>query len=306
MRPLISYDDIVAPEAAPPTPAPAQGAPPPAKKRKGNPNQHKQPYGGGGGGKRGPQAVQHWDDPGNQEPQMMYDEAPVPAAGPAAGPSAGAGTSASNGHHYEEEEEEEEESRELTHEEIWDDSALIDAWNSAAAEYEAFHGPGKKWKSEPVKKSPLWYNVPPATTSKPKGGPSATAPNGTNGAAPATSSTNGGAQTDSTPHNFDTYVPSHDPSLAAAAGSSALAVPGADGAAMLGAGAEMANVGQDEAFSRAMTAMYWSGYWTAVYHCRRNETQNGSTANELEDGVEEEDGAEGEADDDDEMLPAQR
>lgn len=33
-------------------------------------------------------------------------------------------------------EEEEEESRELTHEEIWDDSALIDAWNSATAEYE--------------------------------------------------------------------------------------------------------------------------------------------------------------------------
>ena len=31
---------------------------------------------------------------------------------------------------------EEEESRELNHEEIWDDSALIDAWNSAAAEYE--------------------------------------------------------------------------------------------------------------------------------------------------------------------------
>ena len=33
-------------------------------------------------------------------------------------------------------EEDEEQSRELTHEEIWDDSALIDAWNSAAAEYE--------------------------------------------------------------------------------------------------------------------------------------------------------------------------
>ena len=79
------------------------------------------------------------------------------------------------------EEEEEEESRELTHEEIWDDSALIDAWNSAAAEYEvranvsargassltssiawfqqAFHGPGKKWKAEPVKKSPLYASA---------------------------------------------------------------------------------------------------------------------------------------------------
>ena len=33
-------------------------------------------------------------------------------------------------------EEEEEESRDLTHDEIWDDSALIEAWNSATAEYE--------------------------------------------------------------------------------------------------------------------------------------------------------------------------
>jgi hypothetical protein len=36
----------------------------------------------------------------------------------------------------EEEEEKEEESRFLTHEEIWDDSALIEAWNAANEEYE--------------------------------------------------------------------------------------------------------------------------------------------------------------------------
>ena len=29
-------------------------------------------------------------------------------------------------------------------------------------------------------------------------------------------------------------------------------------------------VGQDEAFSRAMNAMYWTGYWTAVYHVSRS------------------------------------
>jgi hypothetical protein len=28
-------------------------------------------------------------------------------------------------------------------------------------------------------------------------------------------------------------------------------------------------VSQDEAFSRALNAMYWGGYWTAVYHVRR-------------------------------------
>ena len=38
--------------------------------------------------------------------------------------------------HAEDGEEEEEESRELTHEEIWDDSALVNAWDSAMAEYE--------------------------------------------------------------------------------------------------------------------------------------------------------------------------
>ncbi|KAG1825436.1 uncharacterized protein BJ212DRAFT_1314004 [Suillus subaureus] len=53
-----------------------------------------------------------------------------------------------------------EESRELTHEEIWNDSALIDAWNSATAEYEVFHGKTQDWKSTTVKKSSLWYNIP--------------------------------------------------------------------------------------------------------------------------------------------------
>ncbi len=45
------------------------------------------------------------------------------------------------GYEEEEEEQEEEESRELTHNEIWDDSALIDAWDSAIAEYEVCYQP---------------------------------------------------------------------------------------------------------------------------------------------------------------------
>ena len=48
-----------------------------------------------------------------------------------------------------------EESRELTHEEIWDDSTLVNAWEAATEEYEAYHGPDKGWKKEPVNKSPL-------------------------------------------------------------------------------------------------------------------------------------------------------
>jgi hypothetical protein len=27
-------------------------------------------------------------------------------------------------------------------------------------------------------------------------------------------------------------------------------------------------INQDEAFSRALSAMYWGGYWTAMYHVR--------------------------------------
>lgn len=131
-RPIISYDDIVAPEPAPKQNINPPPAPPPAKKRKTNQNQHRQGHGGGG---RPHQSMQHWDDPGNQEPQMMYDEAPAPSTSASAAAGAAAESNASHAG-YQEEEEEEEESRELTHEEIWDDSALIDAWNSAAAEYE--------------------------------------------------------------------------------------------------------------------------------------------------------------------------
>jgi hypothetical protein len=52
---------------------------------------------------------------------------------------------------------EDEDSRELTHDEIWDDSALIEAWNAAMEEYEAYHGPDKDaWKTQPPEhKSPL-------------------------------------------------------------------------------------------------------------------------------------------------------
>ncbi|KAL7285948.1 hypothetical protein ACG7TL_001063 [Trametes sanguinea] len=294
MRPIISYDDIVPSDSATPKPAmnpPA--APPPAKKRKTNPHQQRQ---GGPGNGRGHPPMQHWDDPGNQDPQMPYDD--VPAAAASASGANGAAEGAGE-EYYEEEEEDEEESRELTHDEIWDDSALIEAWNSATAEYERFHGKGKSWKDQPVKKSPLWYNVPPETTSKPKA--STSTANGATG-----HNANGAATAaDSAPLNFDTFVPTHDPSLAAAAAASAMAAPAADGAAMLGTGAEAANVSQDEAFSRAMQAMYWSGYWTAVYHCRRNETQqNDSAAGAIEE--QQEDAAEEDEAEDEDMLPAQR
>ena len=68
-----------------------------------------------------------------------------------------------------------------------------------------------------------------------------------------------GAEHDSQPINFDTFVPTHNPSLDHL---SSLAPPMDYAQDSLGA----AMVSQDEAFSRALNAMYWGGYWTAMYH----------------------------------------
>lgn len=103
-----------------------------------------------------------------------------------------------------------------------------------------------------------WYVVPPETSGKKaKGKAKGTA---------ETAATNGNAahaeiaDDDSTPHNFDTFVPTHDPSLSTVQAS---VDPGHTAYALPEPGAI---VSQDEAFSRALSAMYWSGYWTAVYH----------------------------------------
>ena len=113
MRPVVSYDDITAPEASTPTqlgpPLPSTNQPP-AKKRR---TQQKAPP------RRAAQQVQHWDDVGNAGGYTHYNTADTDENAD--------GIMGEN----------EEESRELTHEEIWDDSALIDAWNSATIEYEA-------------------------------------------------------------------------------------------------------------------------------------------------------------------------
>jgi hypothetical protein len=72
--------------------------------------------------KRNPGSQRHWDDPEQQSNTLPYDDDAVEIS-------------------IEEDDvvddaEEEEESRELTQDEMWDDSALITAWESATAEYE--------------------------------------------------------------------------------------------------------------------------------------------------------------------------
>lgn len=263
---MVSYDDIATPQnntstqLGPPLPSASQ---PPAKKRR--TSNQKAPRG------HAPQHVQHWDDPENNAEVMSYDD---DAAGEA-------------------DYDEEEESRDLTHEEIWDDSALIDAWNSATAEYEAYHGKGKNWKEEPIKKSPLWYNVQPIGKK-------------TNGHALTTPATGVPAENDSKPQNFDTYVPTHDPTLVSASAAPAL-VPESEFAQYMSSASSGSHCTQDEAFSRALSATYWAGYWTAVYHCRQR-NQQGQSVDDVEEDNAEADGQDAAAEDEDmaDLISAQR
>jgi hypothetical protein len=69
------------------------------------------------------------------------------------------------------------------------------------------------------------------------------------------------------PLDFATFVPSHDPSLpqhSQPPAFEAYATPPAPGE----------HVRRDEAFNRALGAMYWAGYWTAVYHVSHNTMPN--------------------------------
>ncbi|KAG6874160.1 hypothetical protein C0995_005578 [Termitomyces sp. Mi166 len=162
-----------------------------------------------------------------------------------------------------------EEGRDLTHDEIWDDSALIDAWNAAAEEYEAFHGPDKGWKKEPIHNSPLWYNTP-----KVVGKNNHT---GSNGKIPILESDE---QENSRPLDFETFMPSHNPALDV----SPTLVPENPPQFLLDA--SRCIVSQDEAFTRALGAMYWSGYWTAMYHAQRQIAQKQSAEDEVQQGEE--------------------
>jgi hypothetical protein len=124
MRQLVSYDDIAlyqeengqdfngTPDRS--------SCPPPSKKHK---RSGQQP-------KRARQVTQHWDEPSVLNGTMDCDEENCDDAPGVVGIDAGT--------HGDESDEENGESRVLTVEEIWDDSALINAWNTATEEYEVF------------------------------------------------------------------------------------------------------------------------------------------------------------------------
>lgn len=156
-------------------------------------------------------------------------------------------------------------SRELTHEEIWDDSALVEAWNAAMEEYDAYHGPDKGWKKEPVHKSPLWYTIPPRNPPKK--------------VEPATHNPQAD-ESNSQPFDFASFVPTHDPSLSAAVDTAEEApLPTLYTTPLT----FQPPISQDQAFERAVHASYWSGYWTAIYHCHRQTQPIHPETNETED-----------------------
>lgn len=64
-------------------------------------------------------------------------------------------------------------------------------------------------------------------------------------------------EADSQPLNFDTFIPTHNPDIV-------IPKPPAEDYAIQDPAETM--VSRDEAFTRALNAMYWGGYWTAVYH----------------------------------------
>lgn len=148
-----------------------------------------------------------------------------------------------------------------------------------------------------------WYNIPPeklATSSKRGKGKDK---HDTFGSSSATGSSHEASTArneetaSSVPLNFETYVPTHDASLAfpgpppvlesmhaqlggiASQYSSMFnaspfpSVHGSSDAPTLASTTNpmplgAATLSADDAFSRAIGAMYWCGYWTAMYHVR--------------------------------------
>jgi len=178
-----------------------------------------------------------------------------------------------------------EESRQLTCEEIWDDSALIQAWDAAAEEYEVLNGPEKKWKSEPIKKSPLWYNIPPEKKEEPESssGPAMISiptefasyfEDREEGDEDATQQDD---PENSRPLNFDTFVPRHDPSLARGEPSVGHFVGAMPNGSIPPPPIPIGGLSSEDAFQNAMGAWYWAGYWTGIYHTLSNKPNEKAT-----------------------------
>jgi len=110
-----------------------------------------------------------------------------------------------------------------------------------------------------------WYNVPPSPSRLKKLTTMASAGSASTPDASADKEAKQRTDDNSHPLNFDTFIPTHDPSLALPAPPYLHGqVPDYSGYSLPEPPGPM--VSQDEAFTRAMSAMYWAGYYSAVYH----------------------------------------
>ncbi|GJJ08880.1 hypothetical protein Clacol_003100 [Clathrus columnatus] len=165
--------------------------------------------------------------------------------------------------------------RYLTHEEIWDDSALINAWNAAAEEYEVLNGPDKQWKTEPVNKSALSVvthsqkDVDESKVVVSTGMPSIPAEFAVHFESSAEMEEDVQEaeedQENSRPIDFDTFVPQHDPSLDLPLGQGTIDEK-AFAQVVPSPPKTLSSVSADQALQNAMGAWYWAGYWTGIYH----------------------------------------
>lgn len=96
-----------------------------------------------------------------------------------------------------------------------------------------------------------WYNIPPSASGTTDADAGLNLPSSTHDRQGGHITT--ASEHDSVPLNFNTFIPSHDPALPNLAAADAH---------------NLAGISKDEAFRNALNAMYWTGYWTAVYHVR--------------------------------------
>jgi len=259
-RPILSYSDIATSGTSSnktPDSTVASVSEPPTKRRKpSNSDKKWQNNRGGNSGHHQNQSRRqpHWDDASESVPtaEMSYGDNEESDGGDVGNAEEGNGTALHT---------DASSSRKrkrfnipLNQEDIWDDSALINAWDSAVEEYEALHGPEKSWKQDPVKKSALWYHIPPQKVLEDEDDED-------DDEHEAEYNEEVEDTEDSMPFDFSTYVPSYDPSLPAPTDPSYPYV--ASGLPPAPSGPPLT---KDQAFERAVGAAYWAGYWAAVYH----------------------------------------
>ncbi|CCA77887.1 hypothetical protein PIIN_00532 [Serendipita indica DSM 11827] len=167
----------------------------------------------------------------------------------------------------------------------WDDSALIDAWNAAEAEYMEMHG-GRKWRCDPVKYSVLWHSTNPVTNQ------------------PTGIDTDSDGDQDAPMAEEDEAIDANETT-----GNVEFSLPSAPDfthlqfVSAMGEKADSSTL--DYAFNKAKEASYALGYWTAMYHLQLKHMETQKVPSEKLDNQEPADEQE-EAEAEDAFVATQR